>query len=89
MPQKTELYGLYVSYVVPIGDFGMLRVKEFYSKVHCGLPVNNPLGRGLIVIDVLLCQGGAVELVQHAGEGHDETALGLLGPHGKQILLGV
>ena len=27
MPEKTELYGLYVYYVVPFGDFGMVRVK--------------------------------------------------------------
>ena len=28
MPEKTELYGIYVYYVVPFGDLCMLRVKN-------------------------------------------------------------
>ena len=30
VPEKLQLYGLYVCYVVHICDFGMLRVKQFY-----------------------------------------------------------
>ena len=35
MPEKTELYGLCVYYVVQICDFGMLRVNEI--KLFLGI----------------------------------------------------
>ena len=31
LPEKLQLYGLYVYYVVHICDFGMLRVKPNFS----------------------------------------------------------
>ena len=37
LPEKLQLYGLYVHYVVHICDFGMLRVK---SSLH-NVTVNN------------------------------------------------
>ena len=49
----------------------------------------NPLGWGLVVINVLLSQRGAVEVLRDDGEGHGDAVLGVLHPHGKQVLLGV
>ena len=46
VPEKLQLYGLYVYYVVHICDFGMLRVN---------VSVGNPLDLSFLARDFLLC----------------------------------